>query len=515
MLDHRYVIVLCVNCLFALSNIESVAAKRQIPLPVQAPVLVLAQITVPTYLNPKPNLLNLPTKPEEVRIKGTQPITLAQALELARRNNLALQTALLTVESSQANFRIVQADMYPTLSLNTDLSRALSASDRLFAKQSTTNKQAQLLSTQNFFSNQNQPTTTFISQDQSTTTFSGSLQLTYGLYNHKKGASSRQLAKQQILIDKLDLERQTAEIYVNVTNAYYDLQSADEQVRIQQAAVANGEASLRDAQALERAGVGTRFETLQAQVNLANEQQQLVSALSQQQISRRQLAQLLNLAQSVDISAADPVQLAGLWNYTLECSIVLAFQNRPELRQYILQRNIAELQRKIQLSNLKPDVELVTSYNVENLFNDRVSTTDGYSTGVNANVNLFDGGAVRASAAQQRINIRIAESQFVTQRNQVRFQVEQYYSQLQSNLQNVQTATVAVTEAREALRLARLRFQAGVGTQTDVITQETSLTSAEGNKVTAILNYNRAFANLQRAVIPNPPFTPPKKRKTE
>jgi outer membrane protein TolC len=64
----------------------------------------------------------------------------------------------------------------------------------------------------------------------------------------------------------------------------------------------------------------------------------------------------------------------------------------------------------------------------------------------------------------------------------------------------VQTSSVALNQAREALNLARLRFQAGVGTQTEVIAAENDLTRAEGNRVTAILDYNRALANLQRSV---------------
>ena len=117
-----------------------------------------------------------------------------------------------------------------------------------------------------------------------------------------------------------------------------------------------------------------------------------------------------------------------------------------------------------------------------------------------ASLNLFDGGAASARASQERKNIAIAENNFANQRNQIRFEVEQYYAQLQSNLENVQTASAAVDQAREALRLARLRFQAGVGTQTDVIAAENDLTRAQGNRITAILDYNRAFANLQRAV---------------
>jgi len=453
------------------------APPEQTPIvPTTRPTNAGISVSVPAYLNPSPNPLRFPTKPEEVRTKGTQPITLAQALELARRNSQDLQIALLSLERSKYAVRQAQASLYPTFSLNAGITRSRSASASV-----------------------NQITGEVV-QPPASSGFSGSAQLNYNVYTSGQRLANIGVAEEQLRTAQLEVERISDQIRLNVTTGYYNLQSADEQVRIQQAAVANGQASLRDAQALERAGVGTRFETLQAQVTLANDQQQLVSALSQQRITRRQLAQLLNLAQSVDISAADPVQLAGLWNYTLEDSIVLAFQNRPELQEYLAQRNVSEQQRRLALSQLGPQISLNATYQLQDVFNDAINTTDGYSIGVNASVNLFDGGAARASAAQQRINIRIAESQFANQRNQVRFQVEQYYSQLQSNLQNVQTATVAVTEAREALRLARLRFQAGVGTQTDVINQEAALTQAEGSRVSAIINYNIALASLQQAV---------------
>ncbi|MER3476396.1 MAG: hypothetical protein C4287_07365, partial [Leptolyngbya sp. ERB_1_2] len=49
-------------------------------------------------------------------------------------------------------------------------------------------------------------------------------------------------------------------------------------------------------------------------------------------------------------------------------------------------------------------------------------------------------------------------------------------------------------------RLAILRFQVGVGTQTDRISAEAALTQAQGNRVSAVINYNLALAQLRRAV---------------
>ncbi|MDZ8258284.1 TolC family protein [Nostoc sp. ChiQUE01b] len=425
-------------------------------------------VRVPDRLNPNPNPLQFPTKPEEVKIQGTVPISLAQALELAKRNNRDLQVAILQLERSRSALRESQAALFPTLGINSSVTNS-----------------------GNGFSN---------NSSQASTSFNGSAELNYNLYTSGNRQATIRAAEEQLRVDQLNVESQSLTISLNATTQYYDLQQADQQVRINQSAVTNAQASLRDTQAREQAGVGTRFDVLQAQVNLANAQQELTNAISQQQIARRQLATLLSLSQSVDISASDPVQLAGLWPQTVEQSIVQAFQNRPELQQYLGQRNISEQQRRQALSQLGPQVSLTGNYNLLDRYNDGVSITDGYSVGLQGNLTLFDAGAAKARADQSRANIAIAETQFATQRDQIRFDVEQYYAQLQSNLNNVQTSSVALNQAREALNLARLRFQAGVGTQTEVIDAENDLTRAEGNRVAAILDYNRALANLQRSV---------------
>jgi outer membrane protein TolC len=466
------------------------AAPGQIPLtPGNANPTPTAPVQIPENLNPNPNPLQFPTKPEEVTLQGNQPISLAQALELAQRNNRDLQVAILTRERSQAALREAQAALLPTVAISTGVTRQRTTSETLSAKiqqQRQESLPAELR--------------TPVDSAQASTAFSGQAQLSYNLYTSGQRQASIRAAEEQLRSDELAVESQSETIRLNVATDYYNLQQADEQVRISQSSVQNSQASLKDAEALERAGVGTRFDVLRSQVNLANSQQTLTNAISQQQVARRQLATRISLSQSVNISAADPVKLAGLWNQSLEQSIVLAFQNRPELQQQLAQRNISEQQRRQALATLGPQVSLVASYNLLDQFNDNVGVSDGYSVGVQATLNLFDGGAARARAAQQKVNIAIAETNFANQRDQIRFQVEQAFSTQKSNLENVQTANTALEQAREALRLARLRFQAGVGTQTDVINSENDLTVAEGNRVRAILDYNRALAQLQRSV---------------
>ena len=539
------------------SQNQSLPAKNEVLLqnlrsPNPAITEVLPQsLPTPSKLNPSPNPLQFPTKPEEVRLEAAEGISLQQALELARRNNRQLQIALLTLERSRANVREAQAEEYPTLSIqaglnsrgsnvfndanssigtsNNQLNQSVnqSSSNPNSSGSTTSNDVNSSIESGNNQLNQNDvnssPGTSNnqlnqsanqtssnssnsssnisnISSGGSSTGLSGTVQLSYNVYTAGARTARIRAAEEQLRFDQLDVERLTEQLRLEVSNDYYDLQQADEQVRINRAAVTNAEASLRDAQALEQAGVGTRFDVLRSQVQLANANQNLTNALSQQQISRRQLVNRLSLAQVANAIASDPVEIAGVWDLALEESIIQAFQNRAELQQQLVQRNISEQNRRIALASIKPRVAVSSSYNISDTFNDDRSFGDNYSLGANVNWNLYDGGAARARARAQSANIAISETNFADTRNQVRFEVEEAYSNLQSNLANIQTASAALEQAREALRLARLRFQAGVGTQTDVISAENDLTQAEGNRVTAILDYNRALASLTRAI---------------
>ncbi|NJN57562.1 MAG: TolC family protein [Leptolyngbyaceae cyanobacterium SL_5_9] len=444
----------------------------------------------PDYLNPSSNPLQFPTQPEEVEIVGTQPITLEQAIDLAIRNNRELQVSRLELERNQAALREALAANLPTLNLTSNLT----------FQENTQQQQDSALQDLLDQLQGGQGGGTQAEEDDVNVVLGGALELNYTLFTSGRRPALIEAAEGQVRFQELQVEAQEEQLRLDVINNYYDLQETDEQVRIREAALDQALQSLRDAEALERAGVGTRFDVLQAQVDVANARQQLTQALSQRQIARRQIVQTLSLAQSVEVAAADPVEVADLWDLSLEETIVLAVRNRAELEQQLVQRDISDAQRRAALSQLGPQVSLFASYDVQDTLNQDETVQDSYQFGAQLNLSLFDGGVARAQAAQEEANIAIAETNFAAQRNQIRFDVESAYSNLQANFENIQTASLALEQAREALRLARLRFQAGVGTQTDVLISQTDLTEAEFNRVQAILGYNRSLAELQRSV---------------
>ncbi len=447
---------------------------------------------LPSYLDPSPNPLLFPTQPSEVAIEATQPLTLQQAIDLARRNNVDLQRTKLQLERSQAQLREALAAKLPIVTLQSDLQRSQSASSEISARNAD-------ISLGN--------------PDSPRNSLSATVQIRYDLITSGLRSGNIRAAEKQVQINALQVEVIEEQIRLNVAEQYYILQQAKEQLRIRQQALFQAERSLRDAQALEQAGVGTRFAVLQAQVQVANEQQRLTEAIAELRRTRRTLAQLLNMPQTLDVTAADPVEIVGRWQLSLDDSIILAYKNRAELEQRLAERELNQAQRQARLANLKPQVSLFANYNALELsFDDPLlsqGSGDGYTLGAQLNWTLYDGGRTRAQADLEDAEVAIAEQEFTNDRNSVRLQVEEAYFQLVSSFDNIQTSIVGLAQAQEALRLARLRFQAGVGTQTDVINSETDLTQAQFNQVQAILGYNVAVARLQRAISNLPPLPSP------
>lgn len=480
--------------------------------------------TDPKILNPDPKVLDVPTAPEDVTIDPDldQAITLEQALELAKRNNRDLQVVELQVRQSRAVLAEAKAAELPTISAQASLNRTDSATSRIINKQQVETQvegiEDQIQQLQAQLPGANAAQTAILNQtiqglqaqiqtvrDQPSlfpsvsNLFNTSVQLDYDVFTSGQRPASIRAAESALKAAEKSLETQLQQLRLDVSNDYYDMQQADELVQIAKAAVRNAEETLDNTRALEQAGLGTRFDVLRSEVQLANQQQQLSQAQSQQLTARRQLAQRLSLNPRATLSAADPVKIAGLWPISLTNTIAKAQQNRSELGEILDQRQIAQQNERLIKGSFGPQVSVAASGNFAVDLDD-LTEAFGYSLGGQVTKLLFDGGATKANARQQALGAKIAETQFANFKNLVRFQVEQNYFTLQSSFKNIATNECAVIQAEQSLELARLRSKAGIGTQLEVSNAETELTRTRSNRLQAIIDYNRALIALERFV---------------
>jgi|GEM_PF-749577 len=442
------------------------------------------------FLDPSPNPLLIQTEPEEVEIVGTQPLALEEALELAYRNNPDLRVALLELEQRQAALREAQAAYYPTVSLNGQV-----------RGQNTTSSDGSGL-VPNEAGGFTFDTST---SEELGVSYSTDLGVTYNVYSSGRRSATVAAAEERVELALLEVERRREELRLATANEYYDLQAAIESIRISQAFLEEAERNLQDTSLREEVGVGTRFDVLRAEVQVANARQDVVNAQRARQVAQRALAARLNVPPALTITTV-PVDIAGTWPLSLEESIVQAFQNRAELEQQLTQREVNEALQRAELAALGPQVDLFANYSLSDILTQDDSFNDNYSFGARVSWTLFEGGAAQARARQRELDVEIAERNFEEARNTIRLGVESAYFNLQSNQTNIDTARLAVTQAQEALDLAILRFDAGVGTQLDILNAQSELTDAEVNLVQAIIGYNRSLAELKRATsnIPEP-----------
>ncbi len=431
--------------------------------------------------------LDIPQDPAAVTVQSTPAITLSQAFTLARQRNRDLQIAELDIAEQRASLRQARAALYPTLDAQAGITRTDSAQARIAIKQ----QEADL-----------PPGFPAPEQSSVSNSFNGTVSLNYDIFTSGQRPASIRAAESALESTEQAYQTELLQLRLDVANDYYDLQQSDELVRIAQQAVSNAAENLRVSQARESAGIGTRFEVLQAEVQLADRRQQLTQAENQQQVSQRQMAQRLSLPSTFTPTAADPVAMAGGWSPSLEESIIQALNNRTELAEVLAQRQIAQQNRRIARGSLGPQLDFNASISVADDLVDDQSGAFGYALGAEASKLIFDGGSSRAIASQQAINATIAETQFASFKNLIRFQVERNYYTLQSAKERIQTTQCAIEQAKQGLELAKLRRDFGVGTSLEVSNATTDLAQAENNYLTAIVDYNRALAALQRFANP-------------
>jgi OMF family outer membrane factor len=452
-------------------------------------VLPPAATTLPPELRDlvSPASLALPDRPRQVRITQLRPLSLDQVEILAEVNNPDLKAIASQVEQAQSNLRAKIALWYPQLAFNTS-SFPLYTSGRQFS---------------NGFTGTGQPIGTTLD---SIWRMQAALQASWSLIDPTRtpqiaiARDQYEKAKNQYLIGLRDLRLQAS-------LAYFDLQTADDQVQIGQEGVRASLVSLRDARARFQAGVATKLEVLEAETQLARDEQLLTNALAIQATARRALAALLDLPQDVTPTAADPARVIGTWLPSLQESIVASFSFREELDQILLDISIANSSANAELGRVQPFLRIVNNFGFGRTYGYEFSPSvvpsiTGWnvdnSVGLNLNWTIYDGGSAQASYRGQKQKAQENRFLFAQRRNTIRADVERSFYELDKNNRNILTTSREVISTRESLRLARLRFQAGVTTQREVVDTQRDLTQAEVRYSTAISDYNKALVELRR-----------------
>jgi outer membrane protein len=418
----------------------------------------------------------------------TQPLSLADAVDIALRQNPTLLRTQKDVEAAQGIAIQSRAIAIPKL-------RAAGS----FSTVESTDVDTPRVAIPNF---------TFGADK----TYGSQIRIVQSLYEGGRILSSLRVAKLTKERAWLSYQTVVADTVLEVELAYYDVLLAAQQIIVQEKSVELLSSELADTRRRYEAGTVPQFNLLRAQVELANQQPKLIRARNNYRITKNALANTLGFNIPKDTLEDIPLNLSGKleaepYEINLPRAIGLALERRTELQAL----RKAQALRFEDIVNAKaaylPSVQAYGGYEVRSsMFTSDLSVNIyGLTAGVQIGWDIFDGFRTKGKVMEARALYERAGVELDDTSRKIELEVRTAYSKFIEAIEVLESQKKVVQQAEEALRLATARYEAGAGTQLDVLSARTALTEAQTTEILALHDYSAARARLERAVGLNTP----------
>jgi outer membrane protein TolC len=296
--------------------------------------------------------------------------------------------------------------------------------------------------------------------------------------------------------------RQTkAEISLQTVTSYFAALRAIGQLDLAQQSVDQARGHAEQAAKFLKAGTGVKVDVLRAQTQLFQAQQQLSAAVN----GRRKAYQALNLVMGRTIDspvALNPAAEVGEVPLDENTAVRRGLEARPDIQQLRSKRRFDELNASVQSRGTWPTVQLVGNYTMRDtqvvLGNN--ANQQNATIGMQMNWPLFDGLGVAAKTEQARMTVVQDEIQLDQLTQQIQLDVTQAFLDVREASERKLLAEQGLKSSEEALRLARLRYQAGVGTSLEVLDAQVGWQQARLSLINATFDVNVSRAKLYRSV---------------
>jgi len=281
--------------------------------------------------------------------------------------------------------------------------------------------------------------------------------------------------------------------------ARMDVKSAED-------AVERLQSQLKVTQAFFDVGLKPKLDVLQAEVDLATAQQNLLVAKNSHDTTRAKLNSLLNLPLEAPVEYVGELTYAPFALDLNEC-LIRANKSRPDILMGIKSVQIAEKDAGITAGDFYPqvsaDVDFYKKGDQPGLSGspNMSSTGKSYMTvGASASWTFFQWGSTfyKYKSADETVNkVRAALD---NTRLGAGYEVKQGMLSQRVAADRIGVAKKSVDAARESYRMALARYQAQVGTNTDVLDAQAKVSNSEAQLSQALSDYQTAISSLYVAM---------------
>ena len=366
-----------------------------------------------------------------------------------------------------------------------------------------------------------------------------------------------EIAKKNLSLSDAQFRQRAIETITGVQRAYWDLVFALRNLQVQKDAVRDSRMQLEHNKRLVTEGALAPIDIVAAEAQVAGFEQTLFSSLEEVARTENNLKNLIAVNRQASlwtssIIPTDSVDIAAP-QVSLPEALKAAMDNRPELQQSNLAREINQIDQRFYKDQTKPAVDLFATYGMVGLagaINDAglnpfigsnselrervdllsrlnglpglpappVQTLSGnliggydqsiqnllgnkftnFRAGVQINLPL------RNRTAKAQLGRSLVEGQRIaTQREQleqsIQVDVRNALQAVRSNEARLRAASIARQASEQQYQSEQRKLDAGQSTVFLVLERQTALTTARGNELRAQTDLNKAIAELQRA----------------
>lgn len=417
---------------------------------------------------------------------STQKITTQQSINLENiknilvKRNLELNSLEELIKASSYNLSSKLSKRYPSLNLNI-------------------NGLPQYLYSKNYSNKANNTKT-------SQYKINPSLDLKWDLIDPQRGLEIK-AARNNFEISKNNFEIKKQDLIQEAKSRYHKYQKSVQDEKNAQISINLSETSIKDAKSKLEVGVGTKFEVLEANSQLARDKQLLKEKTIEKEINLFKLKEILNIKSDEKIVLVKKQSLTGFWVHPLERNINNGVKNSLSLKNIQLQNSIKDIQAKtFQYAN-KPTIFISNSLSSSFAKGSSLTTeidpglsSSSYSNNISLNFTwrIFNGGQNKNGYKSKVAEGKSEQFKYLNLRNIIQTNINEAFLNLLKSKEKVISTRQEIISSKEALKLTRLRYEIGISTLKDVLVRQEELTLANSKNINAIFNYNINLDKLER-----------------
>ncbi len=414
-------------------------------------------------------------------IAQPRSLSLDEALNLARENNLNIKSAEARMDAAKASFRMTNSVFLPGIEAS---HTGVTTNDPLSAFGF---KLKQEIVQQADFDPAR------LNDPGSVENFGTKIEIQQPLLN-LDGIYARKAAKQQFEAMAYQTTRVRKNIEYEVKRAYFMLELAESSIEVLERSVKVAEEALRLTKNNEEQGFAKHADVLEASVRVEERKNQLQEAQNNKEAAHDFLAHLLGLELNEQITTTDslimsPTELmSSQTDYNLE--------NRSDILAYQKQINAGENMVK---SNKMKFIPRINAFGAAEWNDDKFlgTSANNYMLGASLSWKLFNG--YKNAGAVQQANAQLDEARynFKNYLSQSHVQVNNAIRKAKLNYNRIQSSKLAKEQARESLRIRTNRFKQGLEKTADMLVSEALSSQKELEYIQAIYNYKQAIFEME------------------